>query len=112
MIAQVEPLTNHLYKKAKGFGINTITLNFSKKCGEEYLNVNFGPKAKNTGEYDDFRGEVEHWAWHVYSFNPIGGEDDCGDNIVYNLVKNKVTVTEWYMIAQKDEPVEFDLKLN
>lgn len=104
-----QPLPKHLLEKAKQFQLAEIVLEFSGGNDEGYLNVstgqNEGVPEPDSKELQAFHGEVEQWAWEVYDYSGAGDGNDYGDDITYDLDKNKVTYSEWCMVRE-DQPAE------
>lgn len=111
---QVQPLPKKLFEKAKQLKLAEILLEFSGGSDEGYLYVSLTscghpddekPDGREhnpelfrlNAEIETFSAEVEEWAWLVYEYGGGGDGNGYGDNIVYNLVENKVTTSYWYM---------------
>lgn len=108
---QVQPLPKKLFEKAKQLKLAEILLEFSGGSDEGYLYVYLTSCGHPDDEKPDgrehnpelyaeieaFSVEVEEWAWLVYEYTGGGDGSGYGDNIVYNLVENKVTTSYWYM---------------
>lgn len=102
----IQPLPRSIYDKAKAHGIKEITLLFRGGDDSGYLNVEFevGDNEVEDGFFFRFQGEVEAWAWEVYEYSGAGEGVDYGDNITYDLVKNKVTTRSWFYEKQYATP--------
>ena len=118
----IEPLSNRIYDKAIAAGVSKIILNFSGGSDEGYLNVSFEPPRCQPAGYtrgypslgratDELTKEVETWAWEVYSYSGGGEGFDYGDDITYDLVNKKVTVSEWYTARTEGDTTEGSLEL-
>ena len=123
---QVQPLPKKLFDRARELGIETIELEFSGGSDEGYLTVNcnkkFDPaKPEEWGRahrrdpapdsWFDFSQEVEEWAWTIYEYSGAGDGDSYGDDIMYDLVENKVTTCDWYSSRTEGEETELELKI-
>jgi hypothetical protein len=103
---KAEPLNKEIYNKAKELGVEYILLQFSGGSDEGHLYVDMGP------DYiQDLASEVEDWAWNVYDYSGAGDGSEYGDNIEYDLVKNKVKTNEWFYSRQEGESDEDSLEL-
>jgi hypothetical protein len=88
---RAEPLKKEIYNKAKELGIKKIILRFSGGSDEGNLDVDMMPDWNQ-----DLASDIEDWAWDVYSYSGAGDGSDYGDNIEYDLVKGKVSTSEWH----------------
>lgn len=103
---KAEPLKKEIYNKAKELGVKYILLQFSGGSDEGNLYVDMGP------DYiQDLANEIEDWAWNVYEFSGAGDGSEYGDNIEYDLVKNKVKTDDWFYSRQEGESYEESLEL-
>lgn len=103
---KAEPLKKEIYNKAKELGVEKITLKFSGGNDEGYLDVEMEPEWNQ-----DFATEIEDWAWEVYSYNGAGDGSDYGDDIDYDIKKNKVTTSEWFTSRRYEDSDEDNLEL-
>jgi hypothetical protein len=103
---QIEPLPKKIHDKALSLGVTEIHLNFSGGNDEGYLSVSL----EGTSD-SNFTLEVENWAWEAYSYNGAGDGSDYGDDIVYDLVNNKVSTEEWYMMRTRGQSYENNLEV-
>lgn len=110
---QPQPLPKTLYESAKQLKLAKIHLCFSGGSDEGYLNINTELKEDavppNHTLLCSFEEQVEEWAWQVYDYSGAGDGSDYGDDITYDLVDDKVTFNEWYMVRE-DHPAE-EMKL-
>jgi hypothetical protein len=60
----------------------------------------------------DFANQVEDWAWEVYSYSGAGDGSDYGDDITYDLVKNKVSTSEWYTSVERGSEDDNDIEID
>jgi hypothetical protein len=97
---KAQPLSKDIYNKAKELGVEKIILAFSGGSDEGHLQVDIIPYEKHD---DDFQSNIEDWAWEVYSYSGAGDGSDYGDNITYDLVKGKVSTSEWYHIVKEED---------
>lgn len=116
----VQPLPKHLLDKAIALGIQLIELGFSGGSDEGSLYVTLSVKPEPgkhrvleviPDSWHAFEGEVEDWGWSVYEYGGAGDGNDYGDDIVYDLVENKVTTTDWYMERTEGEDTETELEI-
>lgn len=105
---KAEPLSKEIYNKAKGLGVQKITLSFSGGNDEGFLTVAIEPSNRQTAELES---EVESWAWSVYSYSGAGEGHDYGDDIAYDLVNNKVLISDWAMQPVESEVQESSLPI-
>jgi hypothetical protein len=105
---KAEPLKKTIYDKAKELGITNIILKFSGGSDEGYLDIEFDDYDKHD---QDFVNEIEEWAWETYSYSGAGDGSDYGDNINYDIDKNKVSTSEWYHIVEENDGGEEELEL-
>jgi len=104
---KAEPLKKEIYNKAKELGVEYILLQFSGGSDEGNLYIEMGP------DYiQDLASEVEDWAWEVYDYSGAGDGSEYGDNIEYDLVKNKVKTSEWYYTRQDGECGEDEIEID
>ena len=105
----IEPIPYEIIDKAKKAGVHTITLNFSGGSDEGYLDItlNEGGLAD-----DSLESEIEEWAWEVYEYSGAGDGNEYGDEIVYDLISMKATITDWHMSrsvgSEYSEPLKVD----
>jgi hypothetical protein len=104
---RAEPLKKELYTKAKELGVEKIILQFSGGNDEGNLNVDLEPEWSQ-----DFANQVEGWAWEVYSYSGAGDGSDYGDDITYDLVKNKVSTSEWYTSVERGSEDDNDIEID
>lgn len=95
----IVPLPKRILNRAKELGITSITLKFSGGSDEGYLYVTTEGQ-KRDGE---FEGEVEDWAWEVYSYSGAGEGSDYGDDITYDIANERASASEWYMSRTEGE---------
>lgn len=105
-IMRAEPLKKELYNKAKELGVEKIILQFSGGSDEGNLNIDMEPEWNQ-----DFANAVEDWAWEVYSYSGAGDGSDYGDDIEYDLVKNKVSTSEWFTSVERGSDEDEDLEI-
>lgn len=110
------PLSKELYNEAKELGLNEIELRFSGGNDEGYLDVQVSPYSwddpqEKKSKIYAFQDKVEDWAWTVYGYGGAGDGNEYGDNITYDLEKNKVSTSEWFNeVVEKhfdDEELKF-----
>ena len=104
---RAEPLKKELYAKAKELGVEKIILQFSGGNDEGNLNIDLEPEWNQ-----DFANQVEDWAWEVYSYSGAGDGSDYGDDITYDLVKNKVSTSEWYTSVERSSDEDDDIEID
>ena len=105
-IMKAEPLKKELYNKAKELGVEKIILQFSGGSDEGNLNIDMEPEWNQ-----DFANAVEDWAWEVYSYSGAGDGSDYGDDIEYDLVKNKVSTSEWFTSVERGSDEDENLEI-
>lgn len=96
-----KPLNKVIYDRAKALGVKTIILRFSGGSDEGYLTIDLNPWPEKGG--NDLERDIEDWAWDVYCYSVAGDGSDYGDNITYDLAKNKVSCSEWFMARTEGE---------
>ena len=106
---KAKPLSKEIHKKALELGVQRIALHFSGGNDEGYLNVELVPFKESSRELE---AEVEEWAWSVYSYSGAGDGNDYGDDIVYDLKKNTVTISDWMMQRHDNEEEQEKLELD
>ena len=106
---QAQPLSKDIYNKAKELGIEKINLAFSGGNDEGSLYVELSPYEKDSD--GSFSSEIEDWAWGVYDYSGAGDGNDYGDNITYDLVKGKVSTSEWYHIVKEKDTGTDELEI-
>lgn len=104
---KAESLKKEIYNKAKELGVEKIILQFSGGNDEGHLNVDLEPEWNQ-----DFANQVEDWAWEVYSYSGAGDGSDYGDDITYDLVKNKVSTSEWYTSVERGSEDDNDIEID
>jgi hypothetical protein len=104
---RAEPLKKELYTKAKELGVEKIILQFSGGNDEGNLNIDLEPEWNQ-----DFANQVEDWAWEVYSYSGAGDGSDYGDDITYDLVKNKVSTSQWYTSVERGSEDDNDIEID
>lgn len=90
-----KPLPKNIYNKAKELGVTFIDLHFSGGNDEGNLYVSVS-SPRDRSELSAFEDEVEKWAWDTYPYSGAGDGNDYGDDIKYDLVNNKVEVSDWH----------------
>mgnify|MGYP003348578486 CR=1 FL=1 len=90
-----EPFKKELFVKLSQAGITYVKLAFSGGSDEGYLDVTLDGKHLDGETYRKLEREVEDWAWDVYSYSGAGEGYEYGDTVEYDLVKRKVTTSEW-----------------
>lgn len=127
-------LPRELYAAALGLEITSISLHFSGGNDEGSLEVDVTTKEKNrvTSYSAEYSGQaaapdseeqksqlavsvlittIEDWANEAYDYSGAGDGSDYGDDITYDLTRNKVVTHEWYMQRHDDDAIESPLKL-
>ena len=116
----VQPLPRHLLERAKELGVEIIELDFNGGSDEGHLNVHVGKKlvqdevfkpVETPHEWLKFGQDIDEWAWSVYEYSGAGEGDDYGDDIVYDLIENKVTTHDWYMERTEGDDTETALEI-
>ena len=105
-IMRAEPLKKEIYNKAKELGIKKIILRFSGGSDEGNLDVDMTPDWNQ-----DLASDIEDWAWDAYSYSGAGDGSDYGDNIEYDLVKGKVSTSEWYTTISDGDAYSSNLQI-
>lgn len=62
-------------------------------------------------EWNSFEEEIDDWAWKTYGYNGAGEGIDYGDNLVINLVTNKVHWVDWGYTYYENDPVSVQLEI-
>lgn len=91
---KIEPLKKEIYEKLKALNVDALILHFSGGNDEGYLDAEL--VTDTSGIPGDLYGEIEDWAWEVYSYSGAGEGNPYGDDITYNLRSNEVSANEWY----------------
>lgn len=93
---EAKPLSKDIYDIAKELGVTEIILHFSGGSDEGYLNIDINtPKDVSKEKVHKLEDKVEGWAWDSYSYGGAGDGTDYGDDIVYDLETNTVSIQEW-----------------
>lgn len=103
-----KPLSKEIYNRAIKLGVTTITLRFYGGSDEGYLDVEVTPWNEDTQIFSD---TINDWAWNVYSYSGAGEGHSYGDDIEYDLVNKKVTVSEWYYARQEGDTTKDNLEI-
>lgn len=111
---EIKALPLEFFTRAKELKIEKITLNFSGGSDEGYLNVYFYGDAETiyTIEGENLNREIEEWANNAYDYSGAGEGYDYGDDICYDLKKNKVFFSEWYYSRHDGPEKEIELKID
>ncbi len=127
-------LPREIYAAAFDLDVTEIRLHFSGGNDEGNLNVDVDTKetdfltayqaeykalADGADEAEKKRQlalcrcitKIENWANEVYDYSGAGDGTDYGDDITYDLARNKIVSTEWCMQRQDDDPIETPLKI-
>ena len=104
------PLSKEIYNKAIELSVETITLKFSGGNDEGYLDVTLEPWGESNA-YNALRGDIEEWAWKVYSYSGAGEGRDYGDDITYDLKNKNVITSYWHLTEQHSQPESDSLKI-
>ena len=127
-------LPREIYAAAFDLDVTAIHLHFSGGNDEGNLNVDVDTKEKNflTAYQAEYKAQadgadkaekkrqlalfacitkIEEWANDAYDYNGAGDGNDYGDDITYDLARNKIVSTEWCMQRQEDDPIETPLKI-
>jgi hypothetical protein len=90
----IKPLKKEIYEKLKALNVDALILHFSGGNDEGYLDAEL--VTSTDGIPGELYGEIENWAWEVYSYSGAGEGNAYGDDITYNLRSNEASVSEWY----------------
>ena len=127
-------LPREIYAEAFDLDVTAIHLHFSGGNDEGNLNVDVDTKEKNflTAYQAEYKAQadnadkaekkrqlalfacitkIEEWATEAYEYNGAGDGNDYGDDITYDLARNKIDSTEWCKQRQEDDPIETPLKI-
>lgn len=115
-------LPRAIYAEAMELRISAIFLRFSGGSDQGYLSVEVVTDERNqiTAGHADYQGlpltaafikKVDAWADAAYKYNGAGDGVDYGDDIMYNLVANRVIVTDWQMERVDNSPCDYVLKI-
>lgn len=127
-------LPREIYAAAFDLDVTAIHLHFSGGNDEGNLNVDVDTKEKDflTAYQAEYKAhaegaaeaekkrqlalfacitKIEDWANEAYNYNGAGDGNDYGDDITYDLARNKIVSTEWCMRRQEDDPIEKPLKI-
>ena len=115
----VQPLPKSLLERAKALAIKAIELNFSGGSDEGHLQVSLTvtdgtfvkPDDPAWRDFSALERAIEEWAESVYEYSGAGDGNDYGDDIVYDLVENKVTTSDWCMERTDGEESEEVLEI-
>jgi hypothetical protein len=127
------PLDKGLFDRAEKLGIAKIVLNFSGGSDEGYLNVEIYPSdevMKESGcnhswewrtkglsdndrkKIDQLNSDIEEWAWENYSYSGAGDGSSYGDDVEYDLVEKKATISEWWYERTQGDDVEYPFQVS
>lgn len=106
-----QPLPKKLWERTKQLELEIIELSFSGGSDEGYLTVDVRKKpepgqfkpVEKSKEWIRLEKDIEEWAWSVYDYSGAGEGQDYGDNVVYDLVENQVTTSEWYTTVEEGD---------
>lgn len=107
-----EPLSKALYDRAVKDGVMRIELRFKGGDDQGYLNVILTRTEDSQSKDHKLEGDIEEWAWEVYDYSGAGDGSDYGDDIVYDLINNKVTTQEWCHIVSYGKEEDGKLIVN
>jgi hypothetical protein len=112
-----EPLPKAIYDKAKSLGITKICLGFSGGSDEGYLDIRLYKSCESDSNsldyvhHNDFKSEIDDWAWIAYEYGGAGDGNSYGDDITYDLHENTVSSCDWYMARIDGTEVTDDLEI-
>jgi len=111
-----KPLPRKLVEKAKEHGVAKINVCWSGGDDEGHCNVNleYTKEAELTQRpitRDELEPEFEEWAETAFDYSGAGDGNAYGDDLVYDLEKNTVQCSDWYMVRQEGDEVECPLEL-
>lgn len=127
-------LPREIYAAAFDLDVTAIHLHFSGGNDEGNLNVDVDTKEREflTAYQAEYKAQadgadeaeekrqlalfacitkIENWANEAYDYSGAGDGNDYGDDITYDLARNKIVSTEWFMRRQEDDPIETPLKI-
>ena len=93
---EIQPLPKDLYERAIKDGVIRIFLAFSGGSDQGYLEVDLDHKNDAEAKDNSLASDIESWAEDAYEYSGAGDGSPYGDNITYDLVKNKVFTEEWF----------------
>ena len=111
---EAEPLPRKIFDELKRQSIAELELQFSGGSDVGYLTVQFKDESGQImdGDFDEFKEQVENWAWEVYDYSGAGCGSDFGDNIAYNVENNTVKTASWETTIKEWPPGEEDLTIS
>lgn len=108
-------LTEKIKSKCKKLGVKFVQLSFSGGDDTGYLHVSLGNSKDDMEVYHPegtdmakLQQDIEEWAWETYGYSGAGDGNTYGDEIVYDLEKNKASHTTWAMVRREDRPTNFE----
>ena len=108
---EIKNLSKSIFEKLIDSGATKLELNFSGGSDEGYLDVEIYNN-KSFSENSELHGEVEEWAWDVYSYNGAGCGPNYGDEISYDLVNKKATHQYWEHVQKYDKETSSEFKID
>jgi hypothetical protein len=89
-------------------------LKFSGGSDEGYLDVHLDvPDVQDpySTELSKLRTDLDEYAWEVNPYSGAGDGNDYGDDYVFDLVKNTVSHSTWYMRREETDEGSGSLKI-
>tara|TARA_R110000824_G_scaffold272180_1_gene460691 strand:+ start:2775 stop:3185 length:411 start_codon:yes stop_codon:yes gene_type:complete len=122
MELEPEPLPRKLVEKAKAQGVVKINVCWSGGSDEGHCEVNLEYTKEADSDFakslltqrpitrDELEPEFEEWAEESFDYSGAGDGSAYGDDLVYDLEKNTVQCSDWYMVREDGGEVVLELQ--